>query len=126
MAIGGPLESFTYDNRRFKVTGDTDASRNLGGYSNTTSANGDLSATSVLTAMPWKMTGVVARLDSANKDQEFLQNSVNRGRFVPITFTYADGSVYSGLGMVDGDNEFSNAAATATLDFSGTGSLVQQ
>lgn len=125
-AIAGSMESITIDGRSFAVTADADTSRKLGGFENEVQSNGDGTARTVKTRVPWSLTGVVAEIDDTQGDQEFLQSLQNSNRNVPITATYVSGVTYQGTGQIIGEVVFNNQSSTASLDLSGSGELTPQ
>jgi len=125
-AIAGSMESITIDGRSFAVTADADTSRKLGGFENEVQSNGDGTARTVKTRVPWSLTGVVIEIDDTAGDQEFLQSLQNSNRNVPITATYVSGVSYQATGQVVGEVVFSNQSSSASLDLSGSGEMTPQ
>ena len=125
-AIAGSMESITIDGRSFAVTADADTARKLGGFENEVQPNGDGTARTVKTRVPWALTGVVVEIDDTQGDQEFLQALQNSYRNVPITATYVSGRVYQATGQVIGEVVFNNQSSTASLDLSGSGEMTPQ
>ena len=125
-AIAGSIESITLDGRSFAVTADADTSRKLGGFENEVQSNGDGTARTVKTRVPWSLTGVVIEIDDTAGDQEFLQALQNSNRNVPITATYVSGISYQATGQVVGEVVFNNQSSTASLDLSGSGEMTPQ
>ncbi|MBT56166.1 MAG: hypothetical protein CMF72_22545 [Mameliella sp.] len=120
------MESITIDGRSFAVTADADTSRKLGGFENEVQSNGDGTARTVKTRVPWSLTGVVIEIDDTAGDQEFLQSLQNSNRNVPITATYVSGVSYQATGQVVGEVVFSNQSSSASLDLSGSGEMTPQ
>jgi hypothetical protein len=125
-AIAGSMESITIDGRSFAVTADADTSRKLGGFENEVQSNGDGTARTVKTRVPWSLTGVVVEIDDTTSDHEFLQSLQNSNRNVPITATYVSGVTYQATGQVVGEVVFSNQSSTTSLDLSGSGEMTSQ
>jgi len=125
-AIAGSMESITIDGRSFAVTADADTARKLGGFENEVLSNGDGTARTVKTRVPWSLTGVVIEIDDTAGDQEFLQALQNSNRNVPITGTYVSGVTYQGTGQIVGEVVFNNQSSTASLDLSGSGEMTPQ
>jgi len=125
-AIAGSIESITLDGRSFAVTADADTSRKLGGFENEVQSNGDGTARTVKTRVPWSLTGVVIEIDDTAGDQEFLQALQNSNRNVPVTATYVSGISYQATGQVVGEVVFNNQSSTASLDLSGSGEMTPQ
>lgn len=125
-AVGGSIESVTIDGRRFPVAADADANRDLGGYTNEVSPNGDGSARIIKTRKAWKVDGLTLEINSQRGDQEFLQEKADAKDFYPITMTHADGSVYAGSGIISGDLAASTMKATCPVTFSGHKKLEPQ
>ena len=125
-AIGGSIRELSLNGRVFAPTADASTTTNLGGYSNTTEPNGNLTGRQVKTAMPWSVKGNSVEIDLNRGDMEFLQDIADRFDFVPITITFVDGTTYQGAGLIEGDLEYSNDSASASFDLSGSGKLVQQ
>lgn len=125
-AIAGSMESITIDGRSFAVTADADTSRKLGGFENEVQSNGDGTARTVKTRVPWSLTGVVVEIDDTAGDHEFLQSLQNSNRNVPVTATYVSGVSYQATGQVVGEVVFNNQSSTASLDLSGSGEMTPQ
>ncbi len=126
MAIGGSVRAFSIAGRLFAVAADADVAVKLGGRSNETQPNGDSTVRRIQSVEPWSAEGMVLVLDDARGDQEFLQNLADGGADEPITFTYASGETYQGVGNIDGEMPRSSQNATGTLKFSGPGKLTKQ
>lgn len=124
--IGGSLESITIKGRSFAVTADADTSRKLGGFENEIQSNGDGTARTVKTRVPWSITGVVVAIDDTLGDHEFIQALQDSNDNAPITATYPDEGTYQGVGTIVGEVVFSNQSSTASLDLSGPGVLRRQ
>lgn len=125
-AIAGSMESITIDGRSFAVTADADVARKLGGFENAVESNGDGTARTVKTRVPWSLAGVVIEIDDTQSDQEFLQNLQDSNRDVPVTGTYVSGTTYQGTGQIVGEVVFNNQSSSASLDLSGSGKLTPQ
>ena len=125
-AIAGSMESITIDGRSFAVTADADVARKLGGFENAVEPNGDGTARTVKTRVPWSLAGVVIEIDDTQSDQEFLQNLQDSNRDVPVTGSYVNGTTYQGTGQIVGEVVFNNQSSTASLDLSGSGKLTPQ
>lgn len=125
-AIAGSMESITIDGRSFAVTADADTARKLGGFENEMQSNGDGTARTVKTRVPWSLTGVVIEIDDTAGDHEFLQALQNSNRSAPITATYVSGVTYQGTGQIVGEVVFNNQSSTASLDLSGSGEMTPQ
>lgn len=125
-AVGGPIESVEYRGRYFSVASDSDGNRDLGGMTNEYQPNGDGTARKIQTAKPWMIEGLALTCDDLLGDQEFLQEGADEKDDGTCTFTFANGSVWSGIGDIVGDIKFSNQNTTVPLNFSGPGKLTQQ
>lgn len=125
-AIGGPIEEVTIDGRRFPVAADADAERDLGGFTNEVSPNGDGSGRLLKTRKTWKLGGLALEMNSNRGDQEYVQEKADSKEFFPITITHCDGAVYAGTGQITGDIKMSAMKATCGVEFSGPKKLVKQ
>jgi len=126
-AIGGPIQEVTIDGRLFPVAADADTTRDLGGFTNEVSPNGDGSARLLKTRIPWSIEGLTLQCDDAQADQEFLQNVSNSNDWTnAITIKFASGLVYQGKGTITDKVEFSSSKATASVKLGGPGQLTQQ
>lgn len=126
MAVGGSIQSLTISGRNFAVAADADANRKLGGFENEMESNGDGTAREIKTRVPWSLSDLDVVIDDANEDQEFLQAHADSIGFVPITVTFADGSIYQGSGKVTGENPMSAMGAKASIGIQGEGKLTKQ
>ena len=127
-AVGGSIESLSLDGRTFAVPADNEANRNLGGFSNEVMANGDGSARTVKTRMPWSLEGVTVVVDDTRGDHEFLQALANRKDYFPVTMNLASGESYQGQGQIAGGDGItaSTQASTVELTLSGPQQLTKQ
>ena len=125
-ATGGSIESITIRGRRFPVAADAEATLKLGGFENEVQSNGDGSARTVKTRVPWSLAGVAVEIDHKRGDQEFLQEIADGLTLEPVTITHASGVVYQGKGTVTGEIGSSTQNATAPIEIMGEGTLTQQ
>lgn len=123
MATGGPVRTLTINGRPFAVTADADVNVKLGGFEKERAANGDGTTRALLTPVPWMASDVAVSCSTFNNDQEFLQDIANDPDDVPISVAYANGDIYTGVGSIEGELQYSTANATATFGLSGTGVL---
>lgn len=126
MSVGGPIEEITLAGRSFAVAGDVDATRILGGRTNTVSPNGNGTARKIEEVRPWSLDGVNLSIDDTAGDHEFLQELAERKGFFPITVTLASGSVWSGSGTITGDISSSTQNTTASVGLQGPQRLERQ
>lgn len=122
-AIAGPAKTISISGREFRVVGDADIGRQLGGFTKERLPNGDGSSRQRMTPIPWALTGISVEVDNDNEDQEFLEAVKDSPDDVPIVITYSDDSSYSGLGSIDGELSYSNNNAAASFDLKGSGKL---
>lgn len=118
-AVGGPIEEVNVDGRRFVVAADADAERDLGGFTNEVSPNGDGSARLLKSRKAWKIGGLTLEINANRGDQEYLQEKADSKVFFPISVTYCGGEVYGGVGQLTGDIKASGMKATCPVEFSG-------
>jgi hypothetical protein len=125
-ATGGSIEQISIRGRLFAVASDADAQVKLGGSQNEVQPNGDSSARTIKTRVPWSITGLQIEIQDARGDQEFLQEIQDGLDDVSITITYASGVTRQGQGTIVDEVQYSTQSATASVAFSGPGSLTQQ
>lgn len=125
-AVGGSIESISIRGRLFPVAADSEVNRKLGGFENEVQANGNGTARTVKTRVPWGLDGIQVAIDDARADAEFLQEIADGLVMVPCTITFASGVVYQGKGIVTGEVATSSQNATATIGIQGEGTLTQQ
>ena len=125
-AIGGPIENVSINGRIFTVAADADTQRKLGGNMLDTGHNGDGTSRILVTKESWGIEGLMLVCDDDRDDQGFIQELNKRPKFSDITITYASGAVWSGSGLVAGDNTFSNLTSTMTVSLKGSGELTRQ
>lgn len=125
-AVGGSIESISLDGRNFVVAADADSNRMLGGFTNEVQSNGDGSARTLKTRMPWSVDGLTASLDDDRGDQEFLQVLSDRTDNFPISIIYPSGAIYQGTGQIVDDISGGSQSATAPIKLSGPGRLTKQ
>lgn len=126
MATGGSIESVEINGRNFAVAADAEANIKLGGFENEKQANGDGTARTVKTRVPWTIDGISVAIDDDNGDLEFLQDLADGNADAAISVTFASGSVYSGSGTITGEIQGSSQNATAPITLSGPGKLTKQ
>ena len=124
--IGGSVESITIQGRTFSVAADNDPNRKLGGSENETQANGDGTARTIKTRVPWSLSGLQVNVDDANGDQEFLQAIADGNDNVPITTTFASGDVYNASGTINSELVYSAQTSLASFDLMGPGQMRKQ
>lgn len=125
-AVGGPIESISIAGRIFPVVGDADATIDLGGSTVEYQPNGNGTSRRILTAKPWKVSGISVEIDHNRADQQFLQANSNGIDDKAITVTLASGHTYQGTGGISGDLAFSSMNTKCDLELSGPGALELQ
>jgi hypothetical protein len=123
---GGSIQSVSINGRLFPVAADADTSRKLGGFENEVQANGDGSARTIKTRVPWSLGGLQVEIDEDRADQQFLQQVADQPDPVPMAITYASQATYQGTGTLTDELSFSNTSATATISMMGQGQLTLQ
>jgi len=126
MSTGGSIESVTLAGRTFSVAADADGERELGGFSNEVSPNGDETARLLKTRMSWILGGLTLAMDDLGGDPEFLQSLRDINGFFPVSVTFASGAIYQGTGQITGDTPTATATATAAVALSGPRRLTKQ
>ena len=125
-AVGGPIDSISFDGRLFSVAGDADSNRKLGGSENDVQPNGDGTARMIKTAVSWKIDGLSLSIDDFLEDQEFLQSIADKNGWSVVKIIYASGAVYQGSGTITGETQVSSANTVAAVEVMGTGVLTLQ
>lgn len=125
-AVGGPIESISLDSRSFAVSADADANVMLGGFTNEKRSNGDGTARTIKTRVPWSVTGVDVEIDDSRGDHEFLQDLADSNEDFAVAVVYASGIIYQGVGQIVGDPSKSSSSQSMSLDLSGGGKLTPQ
>lgn len=125
-SVGGSIESISIRSRLFPVAADADTNLKLGGFENELKANGDGSARSIKTRMPWSCDGLTIEIDHDRGDLEFLQEVANGFDMVAFTITMASGVTYQARGTIVGEIKSSSQNATADITISGPGEAEQQ
>ena len=126
MAVGGSIESVTFDGRNFPVAADAEAQRKLGGFENEVQANGDSTARLIKTRVPLSLDGLTVEIDDARGDHEFLQELADRKDFWPMALTYASGVTYQGTCQIVGEFQHSSQSTTGAVSLMGPGTLTKQ
>ena len=126
-ARGGPIKELSWAGRTFKSAGDATVSRSLGGMSNTKELNGDgKTGRTIQEVVPWTVEGAMLSIDPDRGDQEFIQEATDRGGDEQFSCTWADGSIYQGVGTTEGKLDFDGSKATLKVNFNGPGKLTIQ
>jgi hypothetical protein len=118
-SVGGPIESVSIRGRLFAVAADADAERDLGGFTNEVSPNGDGTARLLKKRVPWKVGGLDLDVNDDRGDQEFLQGIADGLDFVAISVTMANGNTYQGSGIVADDFTYSSEKSICGVTLSG-------
>jgi len=125
-AVGGSVESISFDGREFAVTADSDVSIKVGGFENEPSANGNGTARLLKTRVTWSVSGANLEVDHSNDDLNFLQERADSKSYSDFTITMTDGTTYQGEGCIQGELAGSSASAAASVNFGGPGKLTKQ
>ena len=125
-AIGGSIESVTLDGRNFPVGADVEAQVKLGGFENEVQANGNGTARTIKTRVPFSIDGLATEVDPDRGDHEFLQELANRNDYFPVAITYASGATYQGRAQITGEVQASSQNASATFGLMGPGLITKQ
>lgn len=125
-AVGGPIQEVSIDGRLFAVAADSDPGRDLGGFTNEVSPNGNGTARILKKRNPWLVKGLSLEVDDNRGDQEFFQEQAAKTDFVDITVTYASGFTYNGKGIIADEYTYSPAKATCEVSLSGPDKLTAQ
>jgi hypothetical protein len=70
--------------------------------------------------------GLAIQAPPSGRDRKFLSEVVAQGRFIPMTVTLADGSVYAGRGTIVGRLAVDTKTAVLRTTFMGDGQMVKQ
>lgn len=125
-AVGGPVESVSFNGRYFTAPHDVEVNRKIGGFQNEVQPNGDKTARLIKSIVAASIDGLTVAVDDFLEDHEYLQNLTNLNDFFDFTITYSSGAVWSGRMQITGDLQYSNANATCTCSLMGTETLTQQ
>ncbi len=122
-AVGGSIEAVDLSGREFAVTAEATGNRKLGGFENAVNSNGNGSARTTKTRVPWMLSGLDLEIDDTRGDQEYLQDLANRKDYFDVSVTLVSGVTYNGTGQIVEAIEFDTTNSTASLSLSGPGSL---
>lgn len=126
MATGGTIESFSFAGRDWSCPADNEAQLGPGGFNAEVSMNGNLTARTILTAVPNKVDGLLVSIDHLNGDLLWWQNKSNSKIFEVLEVTLVDGSVYQCQAHVVGEVLGSTQSSTAAVSFNGPGAMTLQ
>jgi hypothetical protein len=124
--IGGPILEVTFAGRTFFSASDAAVTISIGGKNNAIEPNGNGTARTIQTVMPWKVEGAALNINTANGDLEFLQDATDRGDDEVFSVTMADGTVYQGVGTTTSELPHDTSKATAAINFGGPRKLTAQ
>jgi hypothetical protein len=116
MAIfSGPLEYAEIAGRRFEVDAGEDVELMLAGYSNESRPAG---SGNMLTKKVAKLGNITLPLvlDPLKQDLEFLQDVANRLDSVPVVAAFVIGTVYQGVGQIEGDLKYASQDGRADVE----------
>ncbi len=125
-AIGGPIESVTFDGREFPVAADAESQRKMGGFENEIQSNGNGTARLIKTRVPLGIDGLTLESDDSRGDHEFIQALANRKDYFAVAITYSSGITYQGIAQIVGDIQSSSQNATVAVSIMGPGELTRQ
>jgi hypothetical protein len=120
MATGGPLESFTINNRRFAVDGEANVSVIFPGHTNEVKPNGDGSNRIIKSRKTGKLDKIPIVIDNDRGDMEFIQEVMDNFDFVSCFAVEVDGTVWEGNMMITGEPEKSTKESTMEITVEGT------
>jgi len=126
MSVGGSVQNCSIDGRSFAVAADADVTVNIGGFTNEVQANGDGTARTVKTRVPWSASGIALVIDESRGDLEFLQDVAASTEDKPIALEFASGTVRQGRGTITDNVELSSQNTTAPITLMGPGKLERQ
>jgi len=145
--VAGPIARATIDTRVFPGAGEAGPKIDLGGYVNTTRRMGSGRLGITQEAKPWSISGLAlavamgedeprfafaARFINAlggggNEPEpgglEYLNEVAQRAELVPCKLELVDGTVYQGVGTIEGPVAYDTATGVVTLDLAGEGEL---
>lgn len=124
--MAGDTLELTFDNenkgsRRFAVKGDEDINFENGGYNSETTANGNGSTTNKLTAVTWKLEGLMLSIDVNAGDLEYIRDISGDPKDTEITWEHIDGYVYSMKGRPNGERKYNSNSGYLPLTLAGGG-----
>jgi hypothetical protein len=128
-AVGGSIASVSIDSVDYAVAADADVALKMGGTKVTARRSGSGATRYTGEEEDWSLSGIEVSIDLGRNDVEpldYLQRVADALEAVPCTITLIDGTVYSGMGLVVDDHDYSTAKATAGLTLMGQGKLTRQ
>jgi len=125
-AVGGSLESVSFEGREFPVAADAESQRKLGGVENEFEANGNGTGRLIKTRVGLFLGTLTVEIDDSRQDQEYIQELANRNDFFVVTATYASGITYQGSAQFTGEIQYTSNNSTAVLSLMGPGELTPQ
>jgi hypothetical protein len=124
--VGGSIQAVSIGGTDFAVTADADAKLRLGGTKLSPQRYGNGTTIFTGSTEPWSLTDLEIGIEADRGHLQFLQSVASAFDPVPCTITLVDGTVYSGMGELVDDHDFSTAKATATISLMGSGQLTKQ
>ena len=124
--ISGSIRDISLSGRLFAVAADADPGRKLGGFMNTVESNGDGGVRVIQVREPWSLDGLTIAMNDDNRDQEFIQDLIDNGVQFVVAVTFADQSVYQGLGQIVGEAPKASQAGTGEIALMGEQKLTRQ
>lgn len=124
--VGGSIRRVWLDSQIFSVAADADATIDLGGFNGEVQPNGDRTGRKIMSAVNWRITGLMLAVDDDAANQETVQGIANDPNWVPVVIEMASGVKYQGAGTVTDAVERSTQSATMSVSLAGPGELIQQ
>ena len=126
MSATGSIESISVRGRLFSVAADSAVTRKLGGFEGEHLPNGDGTGRKKMTRVGWMVGAINVSVYDSRGDQSFLQDISDTPDYDAFTITYVDGTVWQGLGSMEGEISHVSDNGTVEVSLSGPGKLTQQ
>lgn len=117
---GGDIRQFKLNGKEFDVPSGTAISVTPQGLTNTYSASGNGNVSGTQVRIPAKLSGVQVSIDNSNDDYNFLCDIRDKGEFVPVTITLADGTAWNGTLGIQGDLTYASDTGIAAFEMAGS------
>jgi len=129
-SVGGDITEITLSNpdagsATFQVLAGETNTFDLGGIRNEVKTTGSGQMVTVKTNVPWMVEVTLDWDSNTREDMELVNDFAASSRPTDCTITSINGTVYSGVGTVDGDVQGDLSGPTLPLNLKGGGKLAK-
>lgn len=126
MPTGGSPQVAYINGREFEIPADNDPNLKIGGYKNSSEANGSGSGRLIKTRFLPGVEGLQLVVDESRGDLEYLQDLQDSKDYFKFSITLITEGTWYGRLQMDDEIKFSPQKTIVDLNLTGTGKLTRQ